>query len=232
MPGHIILAGGSEFQAGMDRADRRAITLAGGPDAPIRIIPAAAAPDRNHERAGGNAVRWFRSLGARDVAAVGLINRRSADDPAVVAELRAARLIYMLGGFPRHLNEALLGSAAWDACREAHAAGAVLGGSSAGAMVLCEMLFDPQANTPIPGLNLVPGIVILPHHNTFGAGWASRLAPKLPDLALLGIDERTALIDDGTAGGWTVYGPGAATLYQGESVERSAERAVVHWARS
>lgn len=217
MTGHILLAGGAEFQPGMEAADRRAIALAGGPDAPVRIIPAAAAPDHNHGRAGANAVRWFRSLGARDVASLPLTDAASAADPAVAAELRAARLIYLLGGFPRHLGDSLAGSPAWAACLEAHAAGAVIAGSSAGAMVLCATYFDPQGKELAPGLGLVAGACVLPHHNGFGAGWAPRLAPQLPGLALLGLDERTGVVDEdlgGGARGWRVYGPGAATLYR------------------
>ena len=44
--------------------------LAGGPDKPISIIPAAAAPDDNHQLAGRNGVAWFRQLGATNVSAV------------------------------------------------------------------------------------------------------------------------------------------------------------------
>ena len=49
----------------------------------------------------------------------------------------------MLGGFTRYLAETLAGSRAWQAMRNAHRDGAVIGGSSAGAMVLCESYFDP-----------------------------------------------------------------------------------------
>ena len=52
MIGHILLAGGAEFGGRMSEPDRRAIELAGGAGAPIRIIPTAAAPDNNYVRAG------------------------------------------------------------------------------------------------------------------------------------------------------------------------------------
>ena len=65
--GIILLEGGAEFGGAMREPDLRAIKLAGGFDAPVRIIPAAAAPDDNHVRAGTNGLRWFRMLGARDV---------------------------------------------------------------------------------------------------------------------------------------------------------------------
>ena len=136
--GYLLLEGGAEFGGRMREPDERAIALAGGFESPIAIIPTAAAPDNNHTRAGGNGVRWFRSLGAQNVESLPLTDRAAARSPAMVDALRAARLIYMLGGFPHYLGQTLLGSEAWRAAREAHAAGAVLGGSSAGAMVLCE----------------------------------------------------------------------------------------------
>ncbi len=45
MAGYILLEGGAEFGGLMSEPDLRAIQLAGGPDAPISIIPTAAAPD-------------------------------------------------------------------------------------------------------------------------------------------------------------------------------------------
>lgn len=212
MPSHLLLAGGNEFQSQMAPADRRAIQLAGGPAAPIRIIPAAAAPDHNHRRAGASGVRWFRSLGAQDVAALPLIDPASAADPAICAELRAARLIYLLGGFPRHLGETLAGSPAAEAMRAAHAAGALIAGSSAGAMVLCEAYYDPYAGAVCPGLGFVPGACVIPHYNRFGAGWLPALRPLIPGLTLIGIDEHTAAIDDGPdpRWPWQAYGPGQA----------------------
>jgi len=55
--GYLLLEGGAEFGGEMREPDLKAIELAGGFDAPIRIIPTAAAPDNNHQRAGNNGVR-------------------------------------------------------------------------------------------------------------------------------------------------------------------------------
>src|SRR5207248_7994551 len=91
-------------------------------------------------------------------------------------------------------------------------AGAVIGGSSAGAMVMCQYYFDPSTGQVVEGLEFVPNACVLPHHNTFGKGWVSRLSKLLPDVVLLGIDERTGMLDDGDEGrkiGWRVYGQGA-----------------------
>jgi cyanophycinase len=217
--GRILLAGGSEFGGSMAAPDRRAIELAGGPDSPVRILPAAAAPDRNHRRAGENGVRWFSSLGARNVSWLPLIDRATADDSALAGEIRNARLIYLPGGFPFFLYQTLAGSLCWQAVLEAHRAGAVVGGSSAGAMVLCANFFDPEDGRIVEGLNLVREACFIPHHNVSGKRWVARLAALLPGATILGVDEQTGVIDDGPGGSWNVYGKGRATLYAGGGVK-------------
>ena len=217
MAGSILLEGGAEFGGLMSEPDRRAIELAGGLDASICIIPTAAAPDNNHRRAGNNGVSWFRRLGVTRVEALALIDRPSANDPEIAKALRASRLIYLLGGFTGYLGETLAGSASLHAMQDAYQDGAVIAGSSAGAMVLCQYYYDPARRTVVEGLNFVPNTCVLPHHNTFGKHWAGQLSQLLPNVVLLGIDERTGMLDDATGGkktGWCVYGQGDVTLYR------------------
>jgi cyanophycinase len=213
--GYVLLEGGSEFTAGMAAADERAMALAGGCAASIRIVPAAAAPDDNHERAGANGVGWFQSLGAADVRSIPIIDRASADRPELAKELETTKMVFMLGGFTRYLAETLASSRAWQAMVAAHRTGAVIAGSSAGAMVLCEHYFDQASGQVLPGLNLVPGSCVLPHHNSFGHRWQRNLSDILPDTLLIGIDEETGMLNDAPGGRWTVYGKGAVTLYFG-----------------
>ena len=211
--GNILLAGGAEFGGRMAEADLRAIERAGGFDASICIIPAAAAPDNNHERAGQNGVDWFKRLGAANVSALPLIDRASADEPAVVDALHQSKLIYLLGGFPRHLAQSLAGSNSWQAMLDAHHSGAIIAGSSAGAMILCDYYYDPYEKKTFSGLELIPEACILPHHDTFGKGWASELLQRLTDVTLIGIDEETGMLNDGPADTWQAYGAGGVTLY-------------------
>jgi cyanophycinase len=204
----------------MSAPDLQAIELAGGLDVPISIIPTAAAPDNNHLRAGNNGVNWFRHLGAHNVAALPLIDTASANDPAIAASLRQSRLIYLLGGFPGHLGATLAGSTAWQAMLDAYETGAVIAGSSAGAMVLCQYYYDPGTHRLTEGLHLLNNTCVLPHHNTFGKNWATQLAQDLPGVVLLGIDERTGMLDDaGTnrKADWRVYGQGAVSVYRNGS---------------
>jgi cyanophycinase len=212
--GYILLEGGAEFGGEMAAPDRRALKLAGGLDALISIIPTAAAPDNNHQNAGENGKRWFQSLGAFRVVMLPLIDRLSANDPAIVDVLKKSRLIYLLGGFPHYLGQTLLQSRAWQAMLTAHETGAVIAGSSAGAMVLCEYYYNPASKEVVKGLGLFHGTCIIPHHDTSAKSWATRLQRLLPDAIMIGIDEQTGMINDGPRGGWQVYGKGEVTIYQ------------------
>jgi len=214
--GTLLLEGGAEFGGAMREPDLHAIELAGGFDSSIRIIPTAAAPDKNHLRAGNNGIRWFMSLGATDVEPVLLINDESANDPEIAETLHAAKLIYMLGGFTHYLGQTLKNSLAWESVLDAYKEGAVVAGSSAGAMVMCEYYFDPGRGVVERGLNLVPNACVLPHHNTFGKNWADKLKSLLPGVTLLGIDEYTGMLTGGAA--WQVLGGGAVTVYDGDEV--------------
>ena len=212
--GTLLLEGGAEFGGRMREPDLQAIERAGGFEVPIRIIPTAAAPDHNHQRAGSNGIRWFQSLGAQDVISLPLIDPVSANDEKIVQALREAKLIYLLGGFTHYLGQTLKGSRAWQAALDAYQNGAVIAGSSAGAMVMCEFYYDPSERRVHEGLNLVSNSLVLPHHDTFGKSWAARLREQLPNVTLLGIDEQTGMIND-LSQTWTVYGKGSITLYSG-----------------
>jgi len=75
----------------------------------------------------------------------------------------------------------------------------------------------------VEGLNLVPNSLVLPHHNMFGKNWAPRLTKEIPNVTLLGIDERTGMINDGENSTWNVYGAGEVVLYWNGGVERYKE---------
>jgi cyanophycinase len=219
--GYLLLEGGAEFGGRMSEPDLRAIVLAGGFDIPISIIPTAAAPDHNHKRAGQNGLRWFQSLGARNVFSVDVIDSTSANDPSLAASIRTSRLIYLLGGFPRYLGETLANSLCWHAALEAFEEGVVIAGSSAGAMVLCEHYYDPSEKKLLRGLNLIPNVCVLPHHNNFGKAWVKQLKLLLPTAILIGIDEQTGMIND-MDGVWQVHGAGDITLYHNGKINAYA----------
>jgi len=185
-----------------------------GVPAPVSVSSRLSQHRNNHQRAGENGLHWFQSLGAAFVTVLSLVDHASANEKDIVEALARSRFIYMLGGFPHYLAQTLTGSLSWRAILTAHGEGAVIAGSSAGAMVLCEYYYDPAAKKLEKGLNLIPGACVLPHYNTFGQSWAAELGQILPEIVFIGIDEETGMINNGPQGQWQVYGKGAVTLHR------------------
>ena len=210
--GWLALHGGGEFQRGSEIGDRRLIVAAGGADARVIVVPTAAGIDYP-EAAARNGIEWFRKLGAQAEAAMA-VDAPSANDPNVVAQIETATMIYLPGGDPVFLVNALRGSKAWDAIVQAHDNGAVLGGASAGAMVLGVKMWNPHTGSLIDGLSLVP-IVTLPHFRAGSNGRAKELRGQLdPSVRLFGIAERTSAIWDGS--NWTAWGPGEVVEFMAD----------------
>jgi cyanophycinase len=203
--GWLALHGGGEFQGGSEIGDRRLVVAAGGADAHVIVVPAAAA--REHpELAAQHGIQWFKQIGARAEAAM-VVDARSAGDLAIVATIESATLIYLPGGDPVLLVETLRDSPAWQAIVKAHGRGVALGGASAGAMALGHKMWNPRTGDLIDGLGLIP-IVTLPHFGAARIDQARALRGQLDEAArLFGIAERTSAIWDGSK--WNVWGPGA-----------------------
>jgi cyanophycinase len=211
--GILLLEGGSEFQGKMEEPDKKALALAGGQHAKVVIIPTAAAPDNNSKRAGNTASKWFRKLGARNISVLPIIDKESANDPGLSAELDHADLIYILGGFPGYLDHTLKESPCLNALLHAYEKGAVIAGSSAGAMVLCEWYFDPVDKKIKNGFGVLKDVILIPHHDTFGGSWHSLYVDIISDIRCIGIDEQTGMMNQTDGHRWTVYGKGRVTLY-------------------
>ena len=209
MHGPLALVGGGEWREGCT-FDRDLLAASGAEE--VLVLPTAAAYE-HPERAVETAEQWFAGLGAK-VRGLMVLARPDAELEANAAAIREARFIYLSGGSPLHLRSVLKDSAAWDALCEAWQGGAVLAGSSAGAMALCDPMVDPRGGAFTLGLGLLAQVAIIPHHNTWSEEKAKRtitLAPK--NLPIVGIDERTALIR-GVDGAWSVAGVGSVVVFQ------------------
>lgn len=218
MSGRLVLCGSGEFTTAMDGVDRE--LLAGlRPHARVAIVPTAAGLEDTPVRWADMGRAHFRALGVEAVPLM-VLDRRDANEPRWSDALAGIDWIYFSGGDPGHLVETLEGSAFWNAVLARHRHGAILAGSSAGAMAFGETSFVPTERGPdgFPrdmrtrrALGLLHGVIVAPHFDAIPdsvfANWAT-LVP--PGHRLLGIDEDTALID-GT-GGWTVRGRGRVHL--------------------
>jgi cyanophycinase len=208
--GTLALVGGGEWQEGCDFDP--ALLAASGTDEVV--VLAAAAAYEHPDRAVARATEWFDPLGAK-VRDLGVTARPEAFDDAAVAAARAARFLYLADGSPLHLRSVLKDSPLWEAVVAAWSDGAVLAGSGAGAMVLCDPMVDPRGGAFTLGLGLVAQHTIIPHHDHWSEDQARRtLDLSDPGLAVVGVDERTALIRD-PDGTWRAEGAGTVAVFIG-----------------
>ena len=223
MPGSgpIALVGSGEFLPGMAEIDAALLAATGRRRPRVAILPTASWPDGEDvfRRWAAMGVEHFTALGA-EVEPVLVRDQFDADDAAHVQAIGEADLVYLSGGKPGHLSEALVGSPVGAAIIAAHERGATLAGCSAGAMILAgrhwttrrRRLFWPMGWRD--GLGLVPGTTVIPHYDFFPEAVAALIVLQAPrGLVTLGIDEETALV--GRDGAWQVQGAGRVTIWRG-----------------
>lgn len=218
MPGLLALNGGDEFRPGNEPQDRELISAAGpGP----AYVVATAARRQRPELAVATAREWFRRLGL-EVAELPVYTRSDANSAELAGRAAQAGLLYMTGGDPGLLVHTLRASAVWEAMTQGWLGGAVLAGSSAGAMALCEWTLvmarwpRHEQRRAVPALGLVPRTVVLPHYERMGSRWTVHDPPEA--LTLLGLDERTAAVWN--ADGWHAAGAGGVTVTGGGETQR------------
>ena len=231
-PGALALVGSGEYLPHMAEADRFLLGTLGGPAAArVVVIPTASALEPGMpERWNAMGVEHFRRLGAR-VTTLLLLNRDDAQDERVLADLRAANLYYFSGGNPEHVIETLRDTPAWQIIRASYAAGAVLAGCSAGAMMLGSYTLSVRTvmrGLPprwLPALGIAPGIVLMPHFDRVAdfAGaelFRAMLESAPPSTTLVGVDEDTALvyIPGEPAPRWQVIGRQTVSVFDREGV--------------
>lgn len=209
-PGPLALVGGGEWRDGC-RFDVELLEASGGKE--VLVVPTAAAYE-HPQRSVESATSWFEGLGAK-VRPLMVLRRPDAEDPANAAAVGEARFIYLGGGSPLHLRSVLKDSAVWAALVGAWRDGAVVAGSSAGAMVLTDPMVDPRGGAYTVGLGLVSQLAVIPHADTWSAEKAHRtitLAPK--GIPVVAVDEQTAIIRHLSGEkGWVAGGPGSVKVF-------------------
>ena len=222
MAGTMALVGGNEFRQYCREMDRELMQATGKDPARVVVIPTAAVT--GPAKAANDGVTHFADLGGRAEPLM-ILDAQQANDPALVAGVAEADLIYFTGGNPDHLLEALRDSQLLAAITAALERGVILAGSSAGAMVMGSQMRRPRAGGWVPGLGIAAGVVVLPHHeNSDPAEVAQQLQGRLSeDLTVLGIDVQTGCL--GQPGDWRVVGSGQVTVYRpdGWQVHRAGE---------
>ena len=216
MERRLALVGGDEFRPGCEALDEAILRATGKANPVVLIVPTAAAFE-NPSLAANNGVKYFKALGA-DARPLMVVSRSDAESNQMASEVESADVVYLTGGSPIHLLETLRESVVLATIMDRLERGAVLAGSSAGAMVMGSWMRFREWR---PALDIAKGIASLPHHERSDPVSVSReIGKNAPgDLAvILGIDGRSGAISGPE--GWTVVGAGHVTAYRKDNWER------------
>ena len=219
-PGLLALVGGDEFKPGNEEQDR--MLAAAAKPGPAFVVPTAAAR-QGPEDAVAHATAWFEQFGL-SLQDLHVLKRADANSKDLADLARSGGFFYLVGGDPGLVAQVLQSSRVWTAIVEAWLEGASLAGSSAGAMALCNHTLiragwpDRTNRRPADALGLVRDTAVLPHYDTFGHRWVESAQRELPDVTLLGIDERSAALWSDDV--WRAAGPGAVTVIKGSKSSR------------
>ncbi len=203
--GHLVIIGGGDKPASIIE---RIISLAGGTDAKLIVIPNASSEPMESAQ---YQVDQFRSFGA--VNAVPLyFNKETAGDDSVLKRMENATGVYFCGGDQSLLTADLLGTKLLDKIREIYKNGGVISGTSAGAAVMSRVMITGNElvnKDSSEAFNMLEKGNI---ENTEGFGFVTKavidqhfikrkrnnrlitVILEHPDLLGIGIDESTAIL--------------------------------------
>ncbi|MBE0538360.1 MAG: cyanophycinase [Ignavibacterium sp.] len=129
--GKLLIVGGAQT----NDIEKKFVELSGGPDARIIIIPnAGSEPKLNSEIE----QKTFTNLGAK--ADYILFTRETADDEANLKKMDWANAVFFTGGDQSDLTRDMLGTKLLDKVFDIYNNGGTVGGSSAGAAVMSEVM--------------------------------------------------------------------------------------------
>jgi len=209
------------------------IELAGGPDAPLVVVPTAGG-NRNQD----GSVRvyeeqkviaaWLKR-GMKDVRMLHTHDPKVADTAAFVEPLRRAKAVWFDGGRQWNIVDSYMNTLAYKEFHNVLARGGVIGGSSAGATIQGDYLVrgavagSQIVMTPEPeherGFNFLRRTAIDQHINARNR-WDDIIPviEKYPNLLGIGLSEGTAIVVSGDVfevmGKWKVTVHDNTRLYQ------------------
>jgi cyanophycinase len=206
--GHLLIIGGG--RRGPEIMNRF-VQLAGGPEkAHILIFPMASG---DLDTSGMEMVEEFTSMGVRNAEYL-VLNHDQAINPVSARKLEGVTGVYFTGGDQSRLTAALKDTPVETALKDLFAKGAVIGGTSAGAAVMSEIMItgDERQNKDTvnafvfirkdniitrPGFGFVTRAIIDQHFvKRKRQNRLISLVLEHPALLGVGIDEATAILVD------------------------------------
>jgi cyanophycinase len=202
--GKLLIIGGAEDKEGDCKILREFLRCAGGTKARIVVMTAATSLPGE---VGDNYIRVFERLGAEDVRVVDTQKPEDANDPDYLEAIEQATGIFFTGGDQARIISCLKDTKLDEAMHKRYAEGIIIGGTSAGAAMMPDVMIiegDSETNPRVdvvamgPGMGFLPGVVIDQHFAQRGR--LGRLVSALllqPAVLGFGIDENTAILVHG-----------------------------------
>jgi cyanophycinase len=214
--GTIIAVGGGSSPDVLARF----IEAAGGPEALILFVPTASAPTGKDFVIPGlrEPGAPLKAAGAKNVLVLHTFDHAVANSDSFVEPINRAGGVWFGGGMPERIMDAYAGTKAEEAFRNVLSRGGVLGGTSAGAVVLASDFAATSLNavtgerTPRTAFGFLRGVAIQPHARTpQPESWML----KRPNLLRIAADEPTAWVVQGDNA--EIIGRGRAFVYEESS---------------
>jgi cyanophycinase len=213
----LVIIGGAEDKEGDCQILREFVRRAGGTKARIVIMTAATELPRE---VGENYIRVFERLGAEDVRIVDTETREDGSSSTALEAINKATGVFFTGGDQARITSILKDTEIDAAIHKRFSEGIVVGGTSAGAAVMPDVMIvegDSETNPRIeivdmgPGLGFLPGVVIDQHFSQRGRlGRLISALAQQPAVLGFGIDENTAMVV--TDNQIEVIGEGSVTI--------------------
>ncbi|NJM90638.1 MAG: cyanophycinase [Hydrococcus sp. RU_2_2] len=202
--GQLVIIGGAEDKDGDCTVLREFVRCAGGTKAKIAVMTAATSLPGE---VGEDYIRIFERLGVESVRVVDTDRREDSDRPENLEIIKEATGAFFTGGDQSRIIEYIKGTKLDELLHNRNAEGMVVGGTSAGAAMMPDVMIvegdsetNPRADAVEMGVGMgfLPGIVIDQHFAQRGR--LGRLIAALvqqPAVLGFGIDEDTAIVVDG-----------------------------------
>ena len=212
--GYLVIVGGSMQDP---EIFGRFLELAGGPDAPIVIIPTAGS-EENYDQYWSGLTR-YREAGAKNLTVLHTRDRAVADTEEFVRPIKEARGVFFSGGRQWRLADSYLNTRTQEELFVLLDRGGVVGGSSAGATIQGSFLVrgDTKGNAlmigdHIEGFGFLKNVGIDQHLLKRNRQFDMiEVIEKKPELLGIGIDEDTAIVVHGDR--LEVIGQGYVAIY-------------------
>jgi cyanophycinase len=217
--GSLVIVGGNLRDPDIIK---RFIDLAGGPAAPIVMIPTAGDAETYDQHWTG--LRQFRENGARNLTVLHTRDRKVADTDEFAKPLANAQGVFFGGGRQWRLADAYLNTRTQRAIQSVLDRGGVVGGTSAGATIIGSFLVrgdtkgnDEMIGDHVEGFGLLKNSAIDQHllrrNRQFDL---VEVIAKHPELLGIGIDENTAIVVEGNR--FDVIGQSYVVIYDNQKI--------------